>query len=120
MDNPAVVRNSKDSKERWQSLAQRYQANPGHLGALVKEAKQLGLDPTSFQGENPTCNLLYDLNFFNGPQQLVVDVFHNMNEGHCNLLYDFFRVLTPFAEERVKVAWEDDYVWDPTVGEYVS
>jgi len=115
---PEAARDDGDTKRLWASLVRRLKENPRQLGALVKEAKAGGLDPTCFQGESPACNLGWDLLSFSFWLQLVIDVFHNMNEGHCNLLYTLFSVLSPFAEAFVREAWEDEYTWEPTVGKW--
>ena len=65
-------------------------------------------------------NILWEFLAFSTVLQLVVDIFHNIHEGHANLLYGMFRVFTAFASVLIKASWNDPEVWDPSTGETVN
>ena len=62
-------------------------------------------------------NLLWDLQGFDTIRQLLVGIFHNLHEGHCNELYHIFSLFTAEAKRLTRANWDDRALWSPNTGE---
>ena len=116
LDDPAVLRDDRAASSAWQKLKRDVEEKRSST-QISKECSKVSINCKSLSSP---ANILWELLCFNTIYQLVVDVFHNLHEGHANLLYGFFRVLTSFAMSYIKAAWEDNDLWDPDTGEYVN
>ena len=114
MENPLTHRNDARSKAAWTELKGELATDPHKKWPSV--AGKCSCKAINIQSLLSPPNLLWDLQAFDTVRQLVVDIFHNLHEGHCNEFYKLFRVFTPLAKQHIDARWADSTMWSPNTG----
>lgn len=96
--------------QEWRELATAFRSKSMNDKEIREKCSERGI---SYGSLSSPPNILWELYSFDVALQLLVDEFHNLAEGHGNILLEFFLALTPKAEEVVEAAWNDPNIWDP-------
>jgi len=103
------VREDWKVKETWEDLAEHYRKGTLTKSAIDTKCSEEGVSRGTL--DSPV-NIFWDLYSFEVARQLMVDAFHNLPEGHGNILCNLFSSFTPAAEVVVERVWNDPQTWD--------
>lgn len=112
--NLCTHRQDEATHETWKSLKRELESDLENKWASV--AKKCSKEGINIQSLLSGPNWLWELLSFASTRQLVVDIFHNLHEGHCNEFYKFFRIFTPEAKRLTQANWNDPNLWSPDKG----
>lgn len=115
--DPETFRDKNDSLSVWKKIRDDFVKGRESVASIIRRCQEAGIPPACVQGIAPP-SLLHELRFFDFSSQLLIDAFHNWGEGHCGLFVDLFDYFSSEAEERIRIAWEDRQLWDPSTGEH--
>lgn len=114
--DPDTFRDKAASARVWREIREDLVEGRDSFTNITKRCQEAGLPPACVQGIAPP-SLLHELRHFTFSSQLLIDAFHNWAEGHCGLFVDLFKFFSSEGEQRIRVAWEDRQLWDPSTGE---
>jgi len=99
--------------ETWKELKSHCVNGTMNKTDVVKKCSEEGISPGTLMS---SPNILWKLYSFEVAEQLMIDEFHNMGEGHANIFQSLFEGFTPEAEKVIEAVWSDPNVWDPLKG----
>ena len=117
MGDPDTFRDKEASASTWREIREDLVEGRCPLSSAIKRCQEAAIPPACVQGIAPP-SLLHELRFFDFGSQLLIDAFHNWNEGHCGVFVDLFDFFSSEAEAHIRRAWEDRQLWDPSTGKY--